>query len=99
MLRTVPSAALTRTQSGGELGWLGNGEDMRRLGALIFPGFELLDLYGPLEMFGLLPDDYDLALVALTREPVVSNQQVSAMPDHAMDCGPDFDVRATSARS
>jgi len=29
---------------------------MRRVGALIFPGFELLDLFGPLEMFGLLKD-------------------------------------------
>lgn len=29
---------------------------MRRIGALIFPGFELLDLFGPLEMFGMLKD-------------------------------------------
>jgi transcriptional regulator GlxA family with amidase domain len=26
---------------------------MRRIGALIFPGFELLDMFGPLQMFGL----------------------------------------------
>jgi transcriptional regulator GlxA family with amidase domain len=25
-----------------------------RIGALLFPGFELLDIYGPLEMFGML---------------------------------------------
>ena len=27
----------------------------RRLGALLFPGFELLDMFGPLEMFGNMP--------------------------------------------
>lgn len=27
----------------------------RRLGALVFPGFELLDVFGPLEMFGYVP--------------------------------------------
>ncbi len=54
---------------------------MRRIGALIFPGFELLDLFGPLEMFGLLKDDFDLQLVAETTDPIVSNQQVRAAPD------------------
>ena len=54
---------------------------MRRVGALIFQGFELLDLFGPLEMFGLLKDDFDLRLVAETLDPVESNQQVSANPD------------------
>ena len=34
-----------------------------RLGAVIYPDFELLDLYGPLEMFGCLND-------ALPRLPV-----------------------------
>ena len=27
-----------------------------KVGALIFPGFELLDLFGPLEMFGMLKE-------------------------------------------
>lgn len=27
-----------------------------KVGALVFPGFELLDVYGPLEMFGMLQD-------------------------------------------
>jgi hypothetical protein len=29
-------------------------ETRRTLGAVLYPGFELLDLYGPLEMFGSL---------------------------------------------
>ncbi|MEM5478041.1 DJ-1/PfpI family protein [Pacificibacter sp. AS14] len=65
---------------------------MRRVGALIFPNFELLDLFGPLEMFGLLKDDFDLQLVAETSEPVSSNQQVRANPDVTFKDADQFDV-------
>ena len=36
----------------------------KSLGVVLFPDFELLDVFGPLEMFGLLPDHYVLRLVA-----------------------------------
>ena len=65
---------------------------MRRIGALIFPGFELLDLFGPLEMFGMLKNDFDLQLVAETSDPVVSNQQVRANPDTTIGSADQFDV-------
>ena len=44
--------------------------DSRRLGALLFPGFEVLDLFGPLEMFGNLPGAIDIVTVAQSRGPV-----------------------------
>jgi transcriptional regulator GlxA family with amidase domain len=65
---------------------------MRRVGAVIFPGFELLDLFGPLEMFGLLKDEFDLQLVAETSDPIASNQQVRANPDTTMKGADHFDV-------
>lgn len=65
---------------------------MRRVGALIFPGYELLDLFGPLEMFGLLKDDFDLHLVAESAGPIASNQQVRATPDTTLKEGDHFDV-------
>ncbi|TMV02550.1 DJ-1/PfpI family protein [Ruegeria sediminis] len=65
---------------------------MRRVGALIFPGFELLDLFGPLEMFGLLKDDFNLQLVAETSDPIASNQQVRANPDTTIKDSVHFDV-------
>lgn len=65
---------------------------MRRIGALVFPGFELLDIYGPMEMFGLLTKQFDLTLVAETVEPVESNQRLKAMPDVAVREAGDFDV-------
>lgn len=65
---------------------------MRRVGALIFSGFELLDLFGPLEMFGLLSDRFDLQLVAETLDPVTSNQQVRSQPDRTFSDAGGFDI-------
>jgi transcriptional regulator GlxA family with amidase domain len=36
----------------------------RRLGVVLFPVFELLDVFGPLEMFGILQDRIELVTVA-----------------------------------
>jgi len=34
------------------------------LAVVLFEGFELLDVFGPLEMFGLLPEQFEIFLVA-----------------------------------
>jgi putative intracellular protease/amidase len=36
---------------------------MKKIGALVFPDFELLDLYGPLEMFAFLGDKVEILVV------------------------------------
>ena len=42
-----------------------------RLGAVLYPGFEMLDMFGPLEMFSLLgPDAVKITMVAESLEPV-----------------------------
>ena len=46
----------------------------RTVGALVYPDFELLDLYGPLEMFGMFPDDFALRIVADGANSVPSAQ-------------------------
>jgi len=59
----------------------------RRLGALLFPGFELLDLFGPLEMFGNLPGAIDIVTVAQTRGPVKSGQGPCVVAEYGFaDC-------------
>lgn len=65
---------------------------MRTIGALIFPGFELLDLFGPMEMFGLLEKDYTLELVAEKTGPVASNQQIAAHVNTTIDSNKRFDI-------
>jgi putative intracellular protease/amidase len=46
----------------------------RVLGAILFDRFELLDLYGPLEMFGSLGPELQIATVAERSGPVASAQ-------------------------
>ena len=44
----------------------------RTIGAVLYPDFELLDLYGPLETFGTLGDDVRIETVAQVAGPVKS---------------------------
>ena len=36
----------------------------RTLGVVLFEGFELLDVFGPLEMFGLAGDAFEIRLIS-----------------------------------
>lgn len=64
----------------------------RTVGALVFPGFELLDLYGPLEMFGLVSDPLDLRIVAERADPVPSAQGPRAAVDDLVADGRSYDI-------
>lgn len=61
----------------------------RRLGVVLFPGFELLDVFGPLEMFGMLQGMVEIALVAERPGLVASAQGPESMAHHGFaDCPP-----------
>jgi putative intracellular protease/amidase len=64
----------------------------RRLGAILYPQFELLDLYGPLEMFGGLEGEVEIVTVAEAKGPVASTPGVETVArfDFA-DC-PELDL-------
>lgn len=64
----------------------------RRLGAVLFPGFELLDVFGPLEMFGLLQGVVELALVAQRPGPVASAQGPESLAKFGFDDCPPLDL-------
>ncbi len=64
----------------------------RRLGAVLFPGFELLDVFGPLEMFGHLGGLIDITTVAGHAGPVASAQHVRAVADCGFADAPRFDL-------
>lgn len=65
---------------------------MKKIAALIFPGFELLDVFGPMEMFGLLQDKFDLTLVAEETGAVMSNQKLAAQATRSTGDGMDYDI-------
>jgi transcriptional regulator GlxA family with amidase domain len=62
---------------------------MRTLGVVLFPGFELLDVFGPLEAFGVLKKDFTIVLVAERAGPVASAQGPRAVAERSFaDCPP-----------
>jgi transcriptional regulator GlxA family with amidase domain len=63
----------------------------RTLGTLLFPEFELLDVFGPLEAFGNLfvRDRFRVVTIGATAGPVASAQGPQAIAEHALaDCPP-----------
>lgn len=65
------------------------GTSVRTLGAVLYPSFELLDLYGPLEMFGALEKEMRIVTVAERKGPVASTPGVETVARHDFsDCPP-----------
>ena len=59
------------------------------LGAVLFPDFELLDVFGPLEVLGFLRDTFRIVLVGPEAGPVASVQGPRSIADHGLaDCPP-----------
>lgn len=60
---------------------------VKTLGVVLFPEFELLDVFGPVEMFGNLKGMVDTVMTAEKAGPVASAQGVRVMADHGFgDC-------------
>jgi len=64
----------------------------RTLGAIIFNGFELLDLYGPLEMFGCLGEDVRIEMISEQKGPVAASAGPETVAVHSFDDHPEFDL-------
>jgi transcriptional regulator GlxA family with amidase domain len=66
----------------------------RRVGVVLFHGFELLDVFGPLELYGCLPERFELSLVGPETAPVRSAQgpEVLAGSGYAETPAPDIVV-------
>ena len=64
----------------------------RTLGAVLYDDFELLDLYGPLEMFGSLGKDVKIVTVAETEGPVASTQGPKTVAEYDFANCPALDL-------
>jgi putative intracellular protease/amidase len=69
------------------------GEDKpgRTLGAVLYANFELLDLYGPLEMFGNIGNELEIVTVADRAGPVASAQGPQTLAEYGLDDCPALD--------
>lgn len=66
--------------------------EQRRLGAVLYENFELLDLYGPLEMFGCLPEAVEIVTVAERKGPVRSTPGPETVARFDFDDCPPLDL-------
>ena len=64
----------------------------KTLGLVLFPGFELLDVFGPVEMFGKLPGAVEVLMVAQAKGAVASAQGPAVVTDYSFADSPHLDL-------
>lgn len=64
----------------------------RTLGGVLYHGFELLDFYGPLEMFGQVGPEVRIVTVAQQKGPVRSFQGPQTVADYSFEECPRLDL-------
>lgn len=63
-----------------------------RMAAFVFPGFQTLDFFGPIELLAGFRDEIDLVTVAKTTNPVVSRHGQRICIDRTLDEADDYDL-------
>ncbi len=64
----------------------------RTLGVVLYPRFELLDVYGPVEMFGAVGQRIKIVMVGYQAGPISSAQGPKVVADYAFDDCPPPDL-------
>lgn len=64
----------------------------RVIGAVIFPGFEMLDTYGPLEIFSTHRDAFEIRAVGETDKPAFSSGGPATAPDDTFADSKTYDI-------
>jgi transcriptional regulator GlxA family with amidase domain len=64
----------------------------RTLGIVLYPNFELLDVYGPAEIFGNVRPGLKVVMVAAAAGPVASTQGPKVIADYSFDDCPALDL-------
>ncbi|WP_202814652.1 DJ-1/PfpI family protein [Bradyrhizobium tropiciagri] len=63
----------------------------KKLGIIIFPGFETLDVFGPVQMWGRLPD-YEVVMVSEHGGSVRSAQGIETVAAYSFANAPQFEI-------
>ncbi|WP_304545176.1 DJ-1/PfpI family protein [Sulfurimonas microaerophilic] len=62
-----------------------------KIGVLLFPEFELLDVFGPLEMYGIRPEVFEICMVSQNIGNVVSKQGPKVVAEYDFNSS-DYDI-------
>lgn len=65
---------------------------MKKLAAFVFPGFQTLDFFGPIEMLGGMKQEIEITLVAETLDPVPSVHGHRILPEKTLADSHDYDL-------
>lgn len=64
----------------------------RTVSIVLFDGFELLDVFGPVELFSVLPDEFDVVFLGPTTRPIASSQGVTVNATRTYDDASPADI-------
>ncbi len=64
----------------------------RTLGILLFPGFEVLDAYGPIELWGNMKQHVQIVTISAKRGEITSSQGPKTVADYGYDDTPPLDL-------
>ena len=67
-------------------------KSVRSIGVVLFDEFELLDVFGPLEMFGMVPENFDICMVAEGVGEVASRQGPKSIAEHCFSEQRQYDI-------
>ncbi|MDX2315394.1 MAG: DJ-1/PfpI family protein [Gammaproteobacteria bacterium] len=65
---------------------------VRSIAVVLFHEFELLDVFGPLEMFGMVPENFDICMVAEGVGEVASRQGPKSIAEHCFSEQRQYDI-------
>jgi transcriptional regulator GlxA family with amidase domain len=67
-------------------------DDLRRISFVLFEGFELLDVFGPAELFSMVPDRLAIEFIGPEAGPVASSQGVRVTATTRYDAAATTDI-------
>jgi transcriptional regulator GlxA family with amidase domain len=62
------------------------------VGVVLFPDFEVLDVFGPVEVLGFFKDTFRVVMIGPAAGPVPSSQGPRCVADHGLDDAPPLDM-------
>jgi putative intracellular protease/amidase len=65
---------------------------VRSIAVVLFHELELLDVFGPLEMFGMVPENFDICMVAEGVGEVASRQGPKSIAEHCFSEQRQYDI-------